>query len=180
MKMTREEYDKVKQEYSEDQQNQQKQKQKKKVKIFGWGKRNLMNKSIKKPEMIVVFLLNQKREIEGPILTKIYGGNFLVIRNRIYRFNPNRVFTMGKYKVVVAREFDRELIGIDDYDKLVKEDFASQTPGSRVNIDDPVLIKAVIAAHLSEKAPKTSSKWIIIVLVILGIIVGFFFLTGKK
>jgi hypothetical protein len=114
-------------------------------------------------------------------LTKIYGGNFLVIRNHVYRFNPDRVFSFSKYKAVIAREFDRELVGIDDYEELVIKDFASKNPGGRVNIDDPVLIKALIAAKLSEKpAMGGSAKWIIIALVALGLIVGFFLLTGKK
>jgi len=140
-----------------------------------------MNKSIKKPDLILVFLLNLKKQIEGPILTKIYGGNFLVVRNHVYRYNPDRVFSFGKYKAVIAREFDRELVGIDDYEDLITKDFISKNPGGRVNIDDPVLIKALIAAKLTEKpVMKGGMKWIIIILIILGAIVGFVMLSGKK
>lgn len=178
--MTRDEYDRVKQEYFEDQERPQKKK-KSFNSYFKWGKRNKMNKSLKKPDEILVFLINLKKQIEGPILTKIYGGNFLVIRNHVYRFNPDKVLSFGKYKAVLAREFDRELVGIDDYEELVRQDFLSKNPGGRVNIDDPVLIKALIAARLSEKpAASAGTKWIIIVLAIIGVIVGFFLLTGKK
>jgi hypothetical protein len=182
VEMTREEYDRVKQEFLSDKSDPQKHiKQPRFSSFFKFGKRAAMNKSLKKNDEILVFLLNLKKQIEGPIITKIYGGNFLVIRNHIYRFNPGRVFTFGKYKAVIAREFDRELVGIDDYEQLVIQDFSSKNPGGRVNIDDPVLIKALIAAKLSEKsAPKGSMKWIIIVLIIIGIGVGFFMLTGKK
>jgi len=105
----------------------------------------------------------------------------MVIRNHVYRFNPERVFSFAKYKAVIAREFDRELIGIDDYKDLVVNDFISKNPGARVNIDDPVLIKALIQARLSEK-PKAQggTKWIIIALAVVGLIVGFFLLTAKK
>lgn len=177
-KITREEYERVKQEYLSD---KNKPKQQNSKRYFKFGKRQTMNKSIKKPDLILVFLLNLKKQIEGPILTKIYGGNFLVVRNHVYRYNPDRVFSFGKYKAVIAREFDRELVGIDDYEDLITKDFISKNPGGRVNIDDPVLIKALIAAKLTEKpVMKGGMKWIIIILIILGAIVGFVMLSGKK
>jgi len=178
--MTRAEYDKVKKEYMEDKNNPKKKKTPK-FNSFFKGKRGIMNKSLKSNNEILVFLLNLKKNIEGPILTKIYGGNFLVIRNHVYRYNPDRVFSFGKYKAVIAREFDRELVGIDDYEELVVRDFMSKNPGGRVNIDDPVLIKALIAAKLSEK-PVTAmgGKWIWIALIAVAAIVAFFALTGGK
>jgi len=177
-KITREEYERVKQEYLSD---KNKPKQQNSKRYFKFRKRQTMNKSIKKPDLILVFLLNLKKQIEGPILTKIYGGNFLVVRNHVYRYNPDRVFSFGKYKAVIAREFDRELVGIDDYEDLITKDFISKNPGGRVNIDDPVLIKALIAAKLTEKpVMKGGMKWIIIILIILGAIVGFVMLSGKK
>ena len=181
IKMTREEYEQVKREYEEAKAESRTGKPEKKIKFFKFGQKGRMNKSNKKPDMIVIFLLNLKRQFEGPILTKIYGGNFLVIRNQVYRYNPGRIFTFGKYKVGIARQFDRQLVGIDDFDDLVVEDARSSVPGTRVNINDPVLIKAVIAAHLSEKQKQAmSAKWIIIGLVILGLVVGAFFLFGGK
>lgn len=178
MTITREEYERVRAEYLAD---QNKPKQKDPKKYFKWKKKMVMNKSLKKPDEILAFVLNLKKQLEGPILTKIYGGNFLVVRNHVYRFNPSRVFSFMKYKTVILREYDRELVGVDDYEDLVQKDFASKNPGGRVNIDDPVLIKALIAAKLSEKPVVSGgAKWIIIGLVVLGIIVGFFMLTKKN
>lgn len=174
--ITKEEYEQVKKEYNESKGIVEK----KKPKFFNFNKKSVMNKSLKKPDKILVFLLNLKKQIEGPILTQIYGGNFLVIRNKVYRFNPERVFSFGKYKAVIAREFDRELVGIDDYNELVYKDFASKNPGERVNIDDPVLIKALIQAKLSEKQKVAGGKLIWIILIAGAAIVGFFMLTGKK
>jgi len=178
--MTREQYDKVKSEYLADQNKPDPRVKKPGFNhFFKFGKRALMKKSLKKNDEILVFLLNLKKQIEGPILTKIYGGNFLVIRNRVYRFNPDRVFSFGKYKSVIAREFDRELVGIDDYQEVVMKDFASANPGARVNIDDPVLIKALIQAKLGEKAKMSmGAKPIIIGIIIIAVIIGFFMLTG--
>jgi len=169
----------VKKEYKED--REVARLEKKKPYKMPWAKRSVMNKSKKKPDQILVFLLNLKKQIEGPILTKIYGGNFLVIRNHVYRFNPDRVFTFDKYKAVIAREFDRELVGVDDYEELMIRDFTSKNPGGRVNIDDPVLIKALIQARLSEKpAAGNIMTWVIVGLLALGLVVGFFMLSGKK
>lgn len=173
--LTREEYERVKREY---QQDTEKPEQKPFNKFFKWGRRSAMNKSLKKPDFILVFLLNLKKQIEGPILTKIYGGNFLVIRNHVYRFNPDRVFSFAKYKAVIAKEYDRELVGVDDYQELMVKDFTSKNPGARLNVDDPVLIKALIAARLGEKPVTSNSKMIIIILVIIGLAVGAFLIFG--
>lgn len=177
--ISREEFEKVKAEYLKDQEEEKKKKPKSFNSFFNWGRRSAMNKSIKKPDLILVFLLNLKKQIEGPILTKIYGGNFLVIRNKVYRFNPDRVFSFSKYKAVIAKEYDRELVGVDDYQELLVKDFTSKNPGARINIDDPVLIKALIQARLGEKTPVASNKWIVIVLVIVGLAVGAFLIFGN-
>lgn len=178
LKINKEEHEQVKKEYLSDSDKPQ---QKPFSKFFKWRKRSTMNKSKKKADHILVLLINLKKQIEGPILTKIYGGNFLVIRNHVYRFNPSRVLSFGKYKAVIAREYDRELVGIDDYESLVTKDFLSKNPGGRVNIDDPVLIKALISARLGEKGPKVGGmKWIIIALVVVGIIIGFLWLNSRN
>ena len=188
-RITREEYEQVKKEYLEEkkrieQEERENAKLKKKNKsplsFFRLRQRGNMNRSLKKPGEILVFLLNLKKELEGPILTRIYGGNFLVIRNKVYRFNPDRVFTFNKYKVVIAKEYDRELVGIDDYNQLVAADFNSSTPGARTTINDPVLIKALINARLGEKESVAggSKKAIIIGVIILILVVGFFMIKG--
>jgi len=177
--MTRDEYNKVKQEYLKDKADLKNQGQvppKNPIgKFFKWKKRRIMNKSLKKADEVLVFLLNLKKQIEGPILTKIYGGNFMVIRNHVYRYNPDRIFSFGKYKAVIAREYDRELVGIDDYQELISRDITSKNPGQRVNINDPVLIKALIAARLSEKPVVNTgnAKWVILGLLVVGLIIGF-------
>jgi len=152
------------------------QMKKEKKNFFKWSgkKKSIMKSSVKKPDHILFFVLNLKKELEGPVLTKIYGGNFLVFRNHVYRYNPSKIFTMGKYKVAIGREFDRELVGIEDYDEVVAQG------GNRSNIDDPVLIKAVIMAHLSEKSPVSSSTWIIIGIAIVAAIGAFLYFGSPK
>lgn len=154
-------------------------KQKEKKFNWNWGTRSELNKG-KKPEMIVALLLNLKGGLEI-MPTRIYGGNFLVIRNHIYEFSPRNVHSMNKWKIVIAREWDRKLVGHDDYDEVVLADWTSQNPGRRINIDDPVLIKAVILAHLSEKQKEGNSKWLWIVgFGLIGLIAAFFIFGGKS
>lgn len=175
--ISKEDFERVKAEYFANKEEEAKA-QKPFKKFFNFSRKQAMNKSAKKPDLILVFLLNLKKQIEGPILTKIYGGNFLVIRNHVYRFNPDRVFSFSKYKAVIAKEYDRELVGVDDYQELLVKDFTSNNPGARINIDDPVLIKALIQARLGEKPAVTGNKWIIIVLAIIGLAVGAFLIFG--
>jgi len=156
-----------------------------KKKPFKWpfSRKQAMNKSLKKPDTILVFVANLRRDLEGPLLCKIYGGNFFVIRNHVYRFNPDRVLTlMNKFKVGVVREGLREMIDLTgNYNNELCEDWTSKNPGAKVNIDDPVLIKALIQAKLAEKPQvQMGGKWWIIALVLVGLIAGFFLLTGKK
>ena len=142
-----------------------------------WKQRSVLNKSRKKKDQIIAFVLSQKQSVEI-VSTKIYGGNFLVINNHVYRYNPSRVHTMGKWKVVIAREGDRELYSHEGFDKMVHEDRVSENPGKRVNVDDPVLIKAIIQARLGEKAKLAGGKMIWIVVIVAVLIVVAFFVFG--
>jgi hypothetical protein len=174
--MSKEEYDKVKEEYEKDEIPQPGFK-----KFFKGKKMRNMNKSLKQKDMILAFVLNRKKEFEGPILTKLYGGNFLVIRNQVYRYNPDAVLSFGKYKIVLVLEGKRDLLNpYGDLAKEIVEDYLSKNPGTKINVDDPVLIKAIILAKLTEKQGMKGSKWIWIILIIVGVIVGFFLLTSKK
>lgn len=178
LKITPEQLEVVKKEYAGEQLNPTKID---KRKIFKWPfkQKSAMKKVAKKPDEITVFLLNSKRQIEV-IGTKLYSGNFLVIRHRVYSFDPSRVFTMAKYKVIVLRDYDRMPVGVDDYAELQLRDFTSNNPGGRFNVDDPVLIKAIIQAHLSEKptALKGNKIWIVVVVVI-AIIIGFLWMSNS-
>lgn len=168
--ITREEFLKIKQKYNE---TPYEQRAERPIKIPGKFKR-AMKKSLKQNEEILVFYMNMKRDLEGPFLTKIYGGNFLVIRNHVYRIKPQRVLRWGnKYAAVIIRAWDRELVGCEDYDSVMA------AGDDRTTVNDPVLIKAVIAAKLAEQQAKKTNMllWAIIGIVVVGAI---FFLFGKK
>jgi len=133
---------------------------------FGsWGK---VKAAEMKPDQLNVIYLNQKLGIEI-LQTKIYGGNFLVIREKVYRFAASKVWRYKNYSFVVAKEWDRELVGREDYEAVVSQG-AVRTP-----LNDPVLIKALIQAKLGEKKAMPMN-WIWIVALVIGLLVGASFL----
>jgi hypothetical protein len=177
LNITQEQLDAIRKEIEEDNKNPPK----KPIRKFNWpwAKKSILNKA-KAPEIITVLLINSKKQLVVTS-TKVYTGNFFVINNRVYEFEPSKVLTMDKWKVVVARDYDRKCVGVDDYQELLLKDFTSNNPGSRININDPVIIKAIIQAHLAEKQSIAGSKWIwIIGAIILAVIIGFFFISSKK
>ena len=64
-----------------------------------WGK---VKKAEQKPDQINVIYLNQKLGIEI-LQTKIYGGNFLVVREKVYRFAASKVWRYKNYSFCVAK-----------------------------------------------------------------------------
>ena len=83
----------------------------------GWAK---AKKAEAKPDQINVIYLNQKLGIEI-LQTKIYGGNFLVIREKVYRFAASKVWRYKNFSFCVAKEWDRELVGREDYEQVVSQ-----------------------------------------------------------
>jgi len=131
----------------------------------GWQK---VKKSEAKPDQINVIYLNQKLGIEI-LQVKIYGGNFLVVREKVYRFAASKVWRYKNFSFCVAKEWDRELVGREDYEAVVSQ-------GSvRSPLNDPVLIKALILAKLAEKK-SVPMNWIWIVVLVIGLLVGASFL----
>ena len=104
--ITEQEKEKLKVEYKK---ADPKDKAHKKIKwpFKGWPK---VKKAEQKPDQINVIYLNQKLGIEI-LQTKIYGGNFLVIREKVYRFAASKVWRYKNFSFCVAKEWDRELVG---------------------------------------------------------------------
>jgi len=129
---------------------------------FKW-KKGPMKQSEKKVDMMPILYLNLKGQIEGPFLTKVYGGCFMVVRDHVYRYNPKKLWAIGKHRVAIVKQWDREMLGMDDFEAVVSQG-SERTP-----LNDPVLIKAIIQARLAEKKPM-DSKWIWIILGIVALI----------
>ena len=144
----------------------------KKTKKLNWPFKNWMKikKAEQKPDQINVIYLNQKLGIEI-LQTKIYGGNFLVVREKVYRFAASKVWRYKNFSFCVAKEWDRELVGREDYESIVGQ-------GSvRSPLNDPVLIKALIQAKLAEKK-QVQANWILWVIIGVIALAAVFLLFG--
>lgn len=162
--ITTEEKTKLKQDYSKAKPDDKKIK-KLQWPFKGWQK---VKKAEAKSDQINVIYLNQKLGIEI-IQTKIYGGNFLVIREKVYRFAASKVWRYKNFSFCVAKEWDRELVGREDYEEIVSQ-------GSvRSPLNDPVLIKALIQAKLAEKK-QVQANWVLWVIIGVVAIAGMFLL----
>ena len=144
----------------------------KKTKKIKWPFKgfNKVKKAEAKSDQINVIYLNQKLGIEI-IQTKIHGGNFLVIREKVYRFAASKVWRYKNFSFCVAKEWDRELVGREDYEEVVSQ-------GSvRSPLNDPVLIKALVQAKLAEKK-QVQTNWLIWVIIGIVVVGGAILLFG--
>lgn len=148
-------------------------KEKKDWKIpFKWKK--TLNKSTKSSstEKVLCFFINNKGELESPVLLPIINGNIIVYKYTIHKVDPTDILTLTYkkkfYKLLIYRLMDRKAISIRDYAK-VKEDGDSTE-------NDEVLIKAMLTAKASQISKKQIGKGALVIggLVIAGVVIWIF------
>ena len=139
---------------------------------FKWKK--TMNKSLKKTseEKVLCFFINNKGELESPVLLPIINGNIIVYKYTIHKIDPLDILTFVNkkkfYKVLIYRVMDRKAVSIRDY-KDVKDKGDSTE-------NDEVLIKAMLTAKASQISKQQIGKGALIVggLVLVGVIIWIF------
>lgn len=139
---------------------------------FGWKGR--MNKGNKERDKVVVFYLNIKGELEQPIIVPLYGGNMVIIRNKVYEVDP-RAFWIARigfktFKFLLIKEIDRRPVSNLDYSEIRKRGDATDS--------DEILIKAALRAQVQQTGKPMNKTIIIIVVLILVGILGFLFFKG--
>ena len=148
-------------------------KEKKDWKIpFKW--KRTFNKSTKNSavEKVLCFFINNKGELEAPVLLPIINGNIIVHKYTIHKIDPTDILTLVYkkkfYKLLIYRLMDRKAISIRDY-KNVKESGDSTE-------NDEVLIKAMLTAKASQISKQQIGKGALIIggLVIAGIVIWIF------
>ncbi|MFI5405051.1 MAG: hypothetical protein ACHQ1D_00915 [Nitrososphaerales archaeon] len=147
---------------------------KKKTRKWNWpmGWKGRMNKATKQREKVLVFYLNIKGEIEQPMVIPLYGGNMVIIRNKVYEVDP-RAFWMVKagfksYKVLMIKEIDRRPVSNLDYSEIKKRGDATDS--------DEFLIKAALRAQTQQMAKPVNKALIFIIgIIVLGVIGYVFF-----
>jgi hypothetical protein len=130
-------------------------------------------KSQKRRDAILVFFLNIKGELEPPMVVPIYGGNMVIIRNKVYEVDPRAIWSVKTgfnktYKLLIIKEIDRRPVSNLDWDDIRVRGDATDS--------DEFLIKAALRAQMATAARKVGKG--VIILIILAIAAGviFFFM----
>ena len=135
-----------------------------------WKARSEMKNSKKKRDMVLIFYINIKSELESPRLYPVYGGNMIIIRNKPYLFDPRAVLSFGKYKCLVIREIDRKPVCNLDYAEVKKRGDSTES--------DELLIKATLKAMLGAQKKEVNKTMIIIGVIVLLCVGGYFLMKG--
>jgi len=152
---------------------------------FKWRRKFSQASKKRMREMILVFFLNKKNEIEPPKFMPIFDGNMVVWKNKPYEFDPRAVWTLRGIrknpKAYVIKEIDRRPVK-NKFDKYMYADAAV----SNLDLDeirargdstesDEFLIKAALKAQTTQLAKKAKVS-IIAIIIILAVVGGVFWL----
>ena len=148
---------------------EEKLKKQKKFK-FPWAVKGQMKSSLKQKEIVLVFYLNVKNELEWPRLYPVYSGNMVIIRNKPHELDPRAIFTFGKYRCMIFREIDRRPVSNMDFDEVRKRGDSTDS--------DEFLIKAAMKAMQGGIKKELNKTWIIVGVIIAVIALIFFMMKG--
>lgn len=130
-------------------------------------------RSEKRKDAVLIFYLNIKGELEQPMIVPIYGGNMVIIRDKVYEVDPRAFWNVKvgfnrTYKLLIIKEIDRRPVSNLDWDDIRIRGDATDS--------DEFLIKAALRAQMTTAAKQMGKGMILII--ILAIIAGlvFFFM----
>lgn len=129
-------------------------------------------KTQKRRDAVLIFYLNIKGELEPPMIVPIYGGNMVIIRNKVYEVDPRAFWNVKiglnrTYKLLILKEIDRRPVSNLDWDDI-------RTRGDATDSDE-FLIKAALRAQMTTAAKQVGKGAIIlIILAIAGGLIFFF------
>jgi hypothetical protein len=139
---------------------------------YSW--KNKAKKASKIRDVVLVFYFTIKGELET-FIVPIYGGNMVIIRNKVYEFDPRAVWTIKIgfkwYKLLAIKEIDRRPISNLDLDEIRKRGDSTDS--------DEFLIKAALKAQI-QTAAKAVSRGLIILIAVLVIGGLLFFFFSRK
>jgi hypothetical protein len=128
--------------------------------------------SQKRRDAILVFYLNIKGELEPPMVVPIYGGNMVIIRNKVYEVDPRAIWSVKTgfnktFKLLIIKEIDRRPVSNLDWDDIRVRGDATDS--------DEFLIKAALRAQMATTAKQMGKGVIIlIILILIGGLIFFF------
>jgi|GEM_PF-3483028 len=139
---------------------------------YSW--KNKAKKASKLKNFVLVFYYTIKGELET-FIVPIYGGNMVIIKNKVYEFDPRAVWTtkigFKWYKLLAIKEIDRRPISNLDLDEIRKRGDSTDS--------DEFLIKAALKAQV-QTAAKAVSRGLIILIAVLVIGGLLFFFFSRK
>jgi len=144
---------------------------------FKWKMKFNQAKQPSKSEMMLVFFMNKKNELEPPKFMPIFDGNMIIYKNTPYEFDPRAVWTVrgmkGNPKAYFIKEIDRRPVMNRQSKKIYRDAAVSNMDLDEIRErgdsteSDAFLVKAVLSAKLTKTAKQVSKG----VLIVLGIIV---------
>lgn len=155
---------------------------------FKWRRKFAQAKRKRMNEMMLVFFLNKKNEIESPKFMPIFDGNMIIWKNKPYEFDPRAVWRVrgmkGSPLAYLIKEIDRRPIRNKDGSYFYSRDAAisnQDLESIRVRGDstesDEFLIKAALKAQTAVK--KNAVNVAVIVIVALILIGGLIYLLAS-
>ena len=150
---------------------------------FKWKMKFRQAKQPSKNEMMLVFFLNKKNQLEPPKFMPIFDGNMIIWKNTPYEFDPRAVWIVkgmkGNPQAYIIKEIDRRPVMNNKKKKVVYKDAAvTNTDLDEIRErgdsteSDAFLVKAVLSAKLAQ-AKKAVSKGVLIfiILAVVGVII---------
>ena len=152
---------------------------------FRWRMKFNQAKRRSKSEMMLVFFLNKKNEIEPPRFMPIFDGNMIVWKNKPYEFDPRAVWTVkgmrGNPKAYLIKEIDRRPVK-NKKGRVVFRDAAVSNMDLEAirkrgdsTESDEFLIKAALKAQVSQHRRNINVAALVIIAIIgIGGLLWFF------
>lgn len=130
-------------------------------------------RSEKRRDAVLIFYLNIKGELEQPMIVPIYGGNMVIIRNKVYEVDPRAFWNVKigfnrTYKLLIIKEIDRRPVSNLDWDDI-------RTRGDATDSDE-FLIKAALRAQMATAAKQVGKGAIILIVLAIAAGLIFFFM----
>jgi hypothetical protein len=156
---------------------------------FKWRWKFNQAKRKSRSEMMLVFFLNKKNEIEPPRFMPIFDGNMIVWKNKPYEFDPRAVWTIkgirGNPKAYLIKEIDRRPVRNKKGRRVYRDAAVSNMDLDEIRArgdsteSDEFLIKAALKAQTAQGKKQIGIAAIAIIgILVVGAILYFVFGGG--
>lgn len=142
-----------------------------------WRRKFAASKKKVNADMMLVFFLNKKNEMEPPKFMPIFDGNMIVWKNKPYEFDPRAVWRVkgmkGTPQAYLIKEIDRRPVRNKAGTVVYRDAAVSNMDLDEIRArgdsteSDEFLIKAALKAQTAQ----VKKQFNVVVLVIVGIVI---------